>query len=282
MAGRAAAAKSGIRAEAERAGKNADVRPCKSYCKCSTINRVPVLLLTIPIVSTLVGGLLALRFRRYISLLIAIGAGLLLGAAFLDLLPEAIELGTQAGLSIADVLAFTLLAFLFFHACESGLDFLARSWRESDAKRRIVGRTGAVRLIFHSFRDGMAIGAAYAASHPAGYAVAFGIAAHDLGDGMNTVILTTGGKAPTRTDYLFLAADAAAPFLGGLLTAWLVLSARSSVGLLVLAAGFFLQMATGDFLPEVRQATGPRRFLLPSVLFGAAVIYLANLVIMRH
>ncbi len=168
-----------------------------------------------PIVSTLIGGLLAVRFRRYISLLIAIGAGLLLGAAFLDLLPEAISLGVGAGLSYTDVLGLTLLSFLFFHACESGLDVLARTWRAAKAKRQIVGRTGAAMLIFHSFRDGMAIGAAYAASHPAGYAVAFGIVAHDLGDGMNTVILTTAGKAPKRTDYLFLAADAAAPFLGG-------------------------------------------------------------------
>ena len=243
---------------------------------------MPVLLLAVPIASTLIGGLLAVRFRSYTSLLTAVGGGLLLGAAFLDLLPEAISLGVEAGLSIADVLGLTLASFLFFHACESGFDFAARTWRESDAKRHIVGRAGAAMLIFHSFRDGMAIGAAYAASHTAGYAVAFGIAAHDLGDGMNTVILTTGGKAPTRTDYLFLAFDAAAPFLGGLLTSWLVLSSRASVGLLVLAAGFFLQLATGGFLPEVRQAEAPRRFLLFSVFFGAAVIYLANRLIMRR
>ena len=134
-------------------------------------------------------------------------------------------------------------------------------------------------LIFHSFRDGMAIGAAYAAAHSAGVAVALGIAAHDLGDGMNTVILTGRGEKPSRTTYLFLFADAIAPFLGGLSTAWWSFSVRGSVALLVLAAGFFLQMATGDFLPEIRRYEGPRRFLLPSVLTGAAVIYLANLLI---
>ena len=241
-----------------------------------------LLLLTMPIVSTVAGGLLALRFRSYFPILIAIGAGLLLGAAFLDLLPEAISLGVQAGWSYADVLGLTLLCFLFFHACESGLDALAEPWRATDGKRQIVGRTGAAMLIFHSFRDGMAIGAAFAASHPAGYAVGFGIVAHDLGDGMNTIILSTGGRAPTRTDYLFLAGDALAPFLGGLLTSWLVLPARSSVGLLVLAAGFFLQMATGNFLPELRQSQASRRLLLPSVLLGASAIYFANLLVMRE
>ena len=131
-------------------------------------------------------------------------------------------------------------------------------------------------LIFHSFRDGLAIGAAYAASQKAGYAVALGIAAHDLGDGMNTVVLVSGGERASRSTYLFLLADAFAPFLGGLLTAWWPLSRFGSVALLVLAAGFFLQMATGHFLPAIRQSEGPSRNPLLPVLLGAALVYLAN------
>ncbi len=240
---------------------------------------MPLLLFTIPIISTLIGGALALRFRRYITLLIAIGAGILLGAAFLDLLPEAINIGTGAGLSTSNVLALTLLSFLLFHGLEGVLDALGKKLREGHASATIVHRAAASMLVFHSFRDGMAIGAAYAAEHSAGFAVALGIAAHDIGDGMNTVILTSAGETPSWTTYLFLLADAIAPFLGGLLTAWWTFSPRGSVALLVLAAGFFLQMATGDFLPEIRRYDGPRRFLLPSVLLGAAVIYLANLLL---
>lgn len=243
---------------------------------------MPLLLFSIPILSTLVGGALAVRFRRSITLLIAIGAGILLGAAFLDLLPEAITIGSANGLSSSNILALTLLSFLLFHGLEGGLDAVGKKLREKNTSPTIIHRAAAGMLIFHSFRDGMAIGAAYAAEHSAGFAVALGIAAHDLGDGMNTVILTSGGEAPSRTTYLFLLADAIAPFLGGLLTVWWTFSPRGSVALLVLAAGFFLQMATGDFLPEIRRYAGPRRFLLPSVLLGAAVIYLANLLIGRH
>lgn len=240
---------------------------------------MPLLLFTVPILSTLIGGLLALRFRRHITLLIAIGAGVLLGVAFLDLLPEALSLGEAANLSSTDILGLTLLSFLLFLSVESILDAIDRRLRRSAFGERFVGRAGAIMLIFHSFRDGMAIGAAYAAAHSAGYAVAFGIAAHDLGDGMNTVILSTGGREAQWSDYAFLAADAIAPFLGGLLTAWWVFSMRGSVALLVLAAGFFLQMATGDFLPEIRRFEGPRRLLIPSVLFGSLIIYLATLLI---
>ncbi len=122
----------------------------------------------------------------------------------------------------------------------------------------------------------MAIGAAYAVSHPAGYAVACGIAAHDIGDGMNTVLLATGGDKATRIDLLFLLADALAPLFGGLLTTWWVLSARGSIILLVLAAGFFLQMATGVFLPEIRRRARQRWLLFWCVLSGVLFVYAAN------
>ncbi len=243
--------------------------------------RVPLLLLAVPVLSTLAGGALAIRFRTYVTALTAVGAGLLLGAAFLDILPEAIWMGMRSGLTISGVLGLTLLSFLLFHSIESVLRTLAARAKSETWDRGIFRRAGAAMLIFHSFRDGMAIGAAYSASHAAGIAVATGIAAHDLGDGMNTVILTTRGKQATLTDYLFLVADALAPLLGGLLTSWWVLSAKSSVYVLVLAAGFFLEMATGDFLPDLRRHIGSRRYLAPCVLGGVAIIYLANLLLAR-
>ncbi len=243
---------------------------------------MPVFLFILPMASTLLGGLLAVRFRQYITVLIALGAGLLLGAAFLDLLPEAIALGVENGLAVPAILGMMLVSYLIFYILEIGLDELARRWHTDGLERRVIGRTGAGMLIFHSFRDGLAIGAAYTVSHAAGYAVAFGIAAHDLGDGMNTVILTTGGERPRPLDYLFLAADALAPCLGVLITLWWSFSAFNSVFLLVLTAGFFLHMATNDFLPQLRPSRISRMYLLPAVVLGALVIYMANLFFARY
>jgi zinc and cadmium transporter len=241
---------------------------------------MPVLLLLVPVVSTLLGGLLAVRGRRYLPVLIAAGAGLLLGAAFLDLLPEAVELGASASMDAGRVLGLTLVFFLGFVGVESFLD--AQKAKPLGSRgERTMGRVAGGMMIFHSFRDGMAIGAAFAASHAAGYAVALGICAHDLGDGMNTVLLTTGGRRARRADYLFLAADAAAPFLGGLVTVWWLVSSRSAVVLLALAAGFFLQMATSDLLPRVRDVEGKRGVLLGAVMAGAGVIWGANWLISR-
>lgn len=238
------------------------------------MGHAPVILLLVPVASTLTGGLLTVWAARFRPILVAVGAGLLLGAAFLDLLPEALELGRDAGLRSAEVLGLTLGFFLFF----SGLEVWLDGWKERrsnvGAGRRALGRVGGGLLVFHSFRDGMAIGAAFAASHPAGYAVALGIAAHDFGDGMNTVLLTTGGEKPRASDYWFLVADAAAPFLGGMLTVWWLVSSKGAAVLLALAAGFFLQMATSDFLPEVRG--GKYGLMMGGVVGGAGFIWVAN------
>ncbi|WP_223295360.1 ZIP family metal transporter [Granulicella mallensis] len=240
---------------------------------------MPILLLIIPVLSTLAGGLLAIRFRRSLALLIALGAGLLLGAAFLDLLPEAILLGEPTGFNPTNVLGVALISFLLCLALGNGLDALAARWESTAFSRRTIGRIGGTMLIFHSFRDGMAIGLAYAASHEAGYAVAAGIAAHDLGDGMNTVLLTSGGEHAQPADYAFLIADAVAPLLGGMATVWWTFSTKSSVILLAIAAGFFIQLATSDFLPEARRREGPRTAIMAAVFLGSAGIYVANLLI---
>jgi zinc transporter ZupT len=239
--------------------------------------KMPILLI-IPVFSTLAGGALAVHFRKSATLLAALGAGLLLGAAFLDLLPEAISLSAFPSHAVANVLGIALLSFLCFFAIQSAMDAAAEQWASS---ANAMGKVGGAMLIFHSLRDGMAIGLSYAASHSAGYAVAFGIAAHDIGDGMNTILLTTRGRRPRPVDYLFLGADCLAPFVGGLLTIYWKFSARSSVVLLAIASGFFIQMATGDFLPEVRRFRGKKLLVLPAVLTGAAIIYGANLLVGR-
>lgn len=234
---------------------------------------MPFILLLTPVFATLLGGLLAIRFRKSLVLLSALGAGLLIGAAFLDLLPEALALGKSVQGHQADVLGIALLAFLGFFSLQSVIDSVAARWEGS---AQALGKLSGALLLFHSLRDGMAIGLSYAASHPAGYAVAVGIAAHDLGDGMSVVILTSRGRKAGWGVYAFLAADALAPLLGGLLTVWWTFSLRSSVVLLAVASGFFIQVATGDFLQEVRQDRASRRFLTPAVLAGAGLIYAAN------
>ena len=48
-------------------------------------------------VSTLAGGWIAVRERRRVHVLLGFGAGVLLGASFFDLLPEAVMAPSRAG-----------------------------------------------------------------------------------------------------------------------------------------------------------------------------------------
>lgn len=236
------------------------------------------ILFAVPVLSTLCGGFLAIHCRRWLHHLFAVGAGILMGAAFLDLLPEALSLGTMAGVTAAQVLGVALGSFLLFFLIDTLLQGVTAG-KQTEHRNLLAGRIAGGLLILHSFRDGMAIGASYVASPAAGYAVALGIGAHDFGDGLNTVLLTTRGQAPKRLDYLFLLADALAPVFGGLTALWFFSSAKSSAFLLAAAAGFFIQMAASDLLPDLRRSMMIQKWTIPAVFVGSALIYAANLLL---
>ena len=238
------------------------------------------MLFVVPVLSTLGGGFTAIHGRRWLHHLLAVSVGVLVGAAFLDLLPEALSLGALAHVSFAQILSVTLGSFLLFSLMGMLLGVITGS-EQPERRSRIIGRVGGALLILHSFRDGMAIGASYLASPVAGYAVALGVGAHDFADGFNTVLLTTRGQRPRRLDYLFLVADAFAPVAGGLAAVLYLSSLRSSAYLLAAAAGFFLQMAMVDLVPELRRTARGHKWTIPAVLAGAALIYAANLLLQR-
>jgi hypothetical protein len=70
--------------------------------------------------------------------------------------------------------------------------------------------------------------------------VALGIVAHDLADGLNTMLLVTHGERPGRSEYFFLLADAFAPILGGGLVLASKLPPKGVALFLGLTSGFFL------------------------------------------
>ncbi len=67
--------------------------------------------------SAFLGGWLAIRAVRYVGLVIAIGAGIRIGAAFVDLIPESIEyLGLEAAM------LWTATGFLAFYVAGAADD----------------------------------------------------------------------------------------------------------------------------------------------------------------
>jgi len=101
---------------------------------------MPIALRSLPVISTVVGGWLAVRAHRYLPLLLAVGAGLLLGTAFLDLLPEAVLMARSTGQPPKIVLATAWAAFLGFLVIESISDAIGRLQHRKTAIRKTLGR----------------------------------------------------------------------------------------------------------------------------------------------
>ena len=85
--------------------------------------------------SAFAGGWLALRAVRYVGVIIAIGAGIRIGAAFFDLIPEAVDyLG-----SLSTAMLWTAIGFLGFRPSSCPTSTSRRSCRTASPGGRLPG-----------------------------------------------------------------------------------------------------------------------------------------------
>jgi zinc transporter ZupT len=74
-----------------------------------------IVLATITCFSTLLGGAFAARRRKNIGILGAFAAGVLITTSLLDLLPQTFRLATSVNVPLEDVMALTVVGFLFLY-----------------------------------------------------------------------------------------------------------------------------------------------------------------------
>ena len=215
--------------------------------------------------STLAGGLLALRLKDKLHLILGFSAGAVIGVAFFDLLPEAVNFGAQFQAPAA-IFSWSALGFLFYLV----LDRILRI--HGDAVQR--GRFAASVLCLHSVMDGIAIGIAFQASHQIGIVVAVAVLTHDFSDGINTMNVVLKNRGSQSQGLRWLTLDAAAPVLGVALTGFCTLPAAATGAVLALFAGFFLYIGASDLIPESYHAH-PKFLTTAMTLVGAGVLYLA-------
>lgn len=207
---------------------------------------IAVLIALATFVSTLLGGLFALKFRDKLHLVLGFSAGALLGVAFFDLLPEALSLGGQnhPNSLVTGLMAVGFLGFLI-------VDRIGKlHMQEGREGVNLRGKIGATGLTIHSFLDGLAIGLAFQVSAAVGLIVSVAVLVHDFSDGINTVSFVLSNKGERRQALVWLLADAIAPVIGATSTLFFRLP-EDKIGLvLALFAGFFLYIGACDLLPE--------------------------------
>ncbi|HVN32519.1 MAG TPA: ZIP family metal transporter [Thermoanaerobaculaceae bacterium] len=223
--------------------------------------------------STLLGGLFALKRQDKLHLILGFSAGAVIGVAFFDLLPEALELGTKRyGASpVATTIAVGFLLYMLLNRVVLLHPHVLEDDITSEGKPTWLG---AGSLCIHSFLDGMGIGLAFQASTAVGVVVAMAVLAHDFSDGINTVGMVLKNTGERRQAFRWLLVDAVAPPLGVISTFFFSLHEAELGLVLALFCGFFLFIGASDLLPEA-QHRHPKLVTSLLTMLGAFIIYVA-------
>jgi len=215
---------------------------------------------------TLAGGAFAFRYQRYLLFIMAFSSGLLIGVAFLDLVPEVVEIAAREGVAIRSLMVTVIFGFLAIFLLEKLTIIHGEKLHDAPGHRHNVGLVGALGLSFHSFLDGLAIGVGFQAGTQTGLIVLLAVVAHDFADGLNTVTFMLATKNSHWRTGVLLALDAVAPVIGALTAGLLRMDPRVIAFQVAFFAGFLLYLGASDLLPQVHER--PRFALIASTLAG--------------
>lgn len=241
---------------------------------------LPALLVSLgAFASAMVGGWLALSAVRLVGVVIAVGAGIRIGAAFFDLIPESAEL---LG-SLESTMLWTTIGFLSFYAIEklTSLHVGHETASELDHEEEShvhAGLAGAVGMGIHSFLDGVALAAGLTVGGGTAIVIAAVVIIHRFSDGIGVVSFLLASKVRIGVAYRWLALVAVAPVAGILLGSVLSIPDPALGAELAFFAGFFLYVGAAELLPEAHRRDRSRWIALMTI-GGAAAIYAFSLAV---
>ncbi|MGH8685258.1 MAG: ZIP family metal transporter [Nitrosospira sp.] len=229
------------------------------------------------IVTTLFGGTLSVLFAAaltlntrvsWVQMLISYAIGALLGAAFLNALPEALELSKNPAQMTATVLFGILLFFILeklvlwrhchVEECEvhdplHGAAIIAPAAPSNHDN----GRSGLMIMLgdtFHNFVDGILIAAAFMADIQLGIVTSIAIIAHEIPQEAGDFLILLNSGYTRRQALLFNLLSSIATLIGGLLTYFMLQDMNHLIpSLLGLAAASMIYVAMSDLIPGLHK-----------------------------
>ena len=208
--------------------------------------------------------------KKILFYLVSFAAGGLLGAAFLDLLPEA-----NGGVAYAYVLA----GLMFFFLIENFLH-----WHHVHHEKKEAHSFAYMNLVgdaVHNLIDGAIIAGAYLVSIPLGIVTTIAVILHEIPQEFGDfAVLVYGGFSKTRA-LLFNFLTALTAFIGAGLAYYFSTAVQNfNAYLIPFAAGGFIYIATVDLLPALRRETerDVRKSIAQTVfvILGIVMIWLAG------
>ena len=230
-----------------------------------------------PVASTLLGGLLAIRLRARLPELMALTGGVVLGVALFEVAPEAVDrlrgvsrgprlVGIAMGAGFLGFLVLSRLLVLHHHDAP-----------QAAGSHTPVGALGAAVLSVHSLIDGFGLGAGFALSPTLGVFILVAVVAHDFADGMNTVTFVLAQQGDVRRARRWLLLDALAPEVGAVIGAAVTLSSYAFGIALGVYAGVFIMIGVGELLAEAHRESSLSRLGL--TVAGAAAMLVVSLLV---
>src|SRR3982751_5171869 len=247
---------------------------------------------TLAALANFVGGLLLIKSgahrlgERFLKYLVALGAGFMLAAIFIEMLPETVSLWTagrtgemaaQAVLgAMTLLLGGYLLIQLFEHTIAPHFHFGAETHPES-LIRPSAAYTAVGGLWIHTFFDGVSIAAAFLVNFRVGLLVFIAILLHKMPEGFTVAsIMLASGRSTKKALVATLAIGAAT--LAGVIAIALVQERVNSLVAYALpfSAGVTLYVAASDLIPEVNQKEERNPMVSIVVFAGVALFYLLH------
>jgi zinc transporter ZupT len=240
--------------------------------------------------ANLVGGLLLATpgsrglNNRLLKYLVALGAGFMLAAIFIEIVPETFRIWTaeRTGVDAAEAIVFPmtlllagyLLIQLFEHTLAPHFHFGEETHPES-VLRPSAAYTAAGGLMIHTFFDGVSIAAAFLVDKRVGFLVFIAILLHKVPEGFTVASIMLASGRSARKAQLASLAIGAATLAGVVCVAALRTKVSSSVAYaLPFSAGVTLYVAASDLIPEVNHAE-EKNPVVSLVVFGGVALFYA-------
>jgi len=231
---------------------------------------------------SLVGGVVLLGriawVRKTSLYFISFAAGALLSIAFLDLLPEALEL--YQGADDRGIFFWALIGLLLFFLFERLVVHIHGHYVEDSQSNTHAHPTPITMMMgdaFHNFLDGIAIAATFIADPSLGVLTAIGVAAHELPQEVSdfSVLIHHGWE---KKKVLWINVIISLVSIVGAVTAYFFreLIEPHLPQLLALTAGGFIYIASSDLIPELsHKPKKDKRFAVTALLVaGVIIVYL--------
>ncbi len=265
----------------------------------STLSWIIIASLFGGVLSLLVAAVLTLNTRAsWLSMLVSYAIGALLGAAFLNTLPEAFELAENPTQVTSVVLMGVLLFFILeklvlwrhchLEDCEvhaPSHDVVATAANQNDYDH---GRSGMMIIIgdtFHNFVDGILIAAAFMVDIQLGIVTSIAIIAHEIPQEAGDFIILLNSGYKRSTAFLVNLLSSLATLVGGVLAYFLLHQMDFLIlPLLSLASASMIYVAMSDLIPGLhkRPEIGMTIQQVGLILLGIGTIWLVGDIFMHE